>query len=116
MGGPPRPAPETHRQKRLFASISLQPCISQLPTGVKPARLRTQASPIPLRAMEPACEHGAACVRLSECPNSRMGRSSPHLQGWVMDEPRPVSTCAGIDVSKDRLDVHLLPSDEAFAV
>ena len=33
-----------------------------------------------------------------------------------MDEPRPVSTCAGIDVSKDRLDVHLLPSDEAFAV
>jgi transposase len=33
-----------------------------------------------------------------------------------MDEPRPVSTCAGIDVSKDRLDVHLLPSGEAFAV
>ena len=33
-----------------------------------------------------------------------------------MDEPRRVTTCVGIDVSKDRLDVHLLPSGEAFAV
>ena len=32
-----------------------------------------------------------------------------------MDEPRRV-TCVGIDVSKDRLDVHLRPSGEAFAV
>jgi len=32
-----------------------------------------------------------------------------------MDEPRP-ACCVGIDVSKDRLDVHLRPSDEAFAV
>ena len=33
-----------------------------------------------------------------------------------MDEPRPVSICVGIDVSKDRLDVHLRPSGESFAV
>jgi transposase len=33
-----------------------------------------------------------------------------------MDEPRQVKTCVGIDVSKDRLDVHLRPSDESFAV
>ena len=33
-----------------------------------------------------------------------------------MDEPRCVTTCVGIDVSKDRLDVHLRPSDESFAV
>ena len=33
-----------------------------------------------------------------------------------MDEPRRVTNCVGIDVSKDRLDVHLLPSGEAFAV
>jgi transposase len=33
-----------------------------------------------------------------------------------MDEPRYVTTCVGIDVSKDRLDVHLRPSDESFAV
>ena len=33
-----------------------------------------------------------------------------------MDEPRCVTTCVGIDVSKDRLDVHLRPSDKSFAV
>ena len=33
-----------------------------------------------------------------------------------MDEPRSASICVGIDVSRDRLDVHLRPSDEAFAV
>ena len=33
-----------------------------------------------------------------------------------MDEPNRVTTCVGIDVSKDRLDVHLRPSGEAFAV
>ena len=33
-----------------------------------------------------------------------------------MDESRRVTTCVGIDVSKDRLDVHVLPSGEAFAV
>jgi transposase len=33
-----------------------------------------------------------------------------------MDEAHGVTTCVGIDVSKDRLDVHLRPSGEAFAV
>ena len=33
-----------------------------------------------------------------------------------MDEPRRVTNSVGIDVSKDRLDVHLRPSGEAFAV
>ena len=33
-----------------------------------------------------------------------------------MDEPRRVTNCVGVDVSKDRLDVHLRPSGEAFAV
>jgi transposase len=33
-----------------------------------------------------------------------------------MDEPRRVTTCVGIDVSKDRLDAYVLPSAEAFAV
>src|SRR5271163_2505912 len=92
------------------------PCISHLPAGAKPARLRTQASPSPLRVSEPASEPGAVCVRLSDCPNSRKGRSSPHLQGRVMDESRRVTTCVGIDVSKDSLDVHVLPTREAFAV
>ncbi len=33
-----------------------------------------------------------------------------------MDEARRVTTCVSIDVSKDRLDVHVRPSGEAFAV
>jgi transposase len=33
-----------------------------------------------------------------------------------MDEPRRVTNCVGVDVSKDRLDVHLRPSGEALAV
>ena len=33
-----------------------------------------------------------------------------------MDESRRVTACVGIDVSKDRLDMHVLPSGEAFAV
>ncbi len=33
-----------------------------------------------------------------------------------MDEPRRVTNCVGIDVSKDRLDAHIRPSGEAFAV
>ena len=33
-----------------------------------------------------------------------------------MDEPHRVSICVGIDVSKSRLDVHLRPSGESFAV
>jgi len=33
-----------------------------------------------------------------------------------MDEPRRVTTCVGIDVSKDRLDAYVLPWGEAFAV
>jgi transposase len=32
-----------------------------------------------------------------------------------MDEPHP-ACCVGVDVSRDRLDVHLRPSGEAFAV
>ena len=38
-------------------------CISQLPTGAKPARLRTQVSPNSSGVVEPVFEHGAACVR-----------------------------------------------------
>lgn len=33
-----------------------------------------------------------------------------------MDEPRSESICVGIDVSKSRLDVHMRPSGESFAV
>ena len=45
---------------------------------------------------------------------ARLLAAGPHLQGRVMDEQRTVFV--GIDVSKDRLDVHLRPSGEAFCV
>src|SRR4051794_20887416 len=45
-------------------------------------------------------------------PNSRLVRGArPHLQGRVMEQ-----NFIGIDVAKDRLDVHVFASDEAFAV
>src|SRR5207302_9948379 len=46
-------------------------------------------------------------------PNSRLGRkASPIAQGGVKMD----ATYVGIDVSKEKLDVHLRPSAEAFAV
>ena len=45
-------------------------------------------------------------------PHSRLVRHArPHLQGRVMER-----ISVGIDVAKDRLDVHVRPSGEAFAV
>ena len=46
-------------------------------------------------------------------PNSRLGRKrSPIRQGWVKMD----AIVVGIDVSKDRLDVHVAPAGEAFLV
>src|SRR6516162_5340277 len=57
-------------------------------------------------------EPGAPAVFPSN-PNSRRGRTkSPFRQGRVAME----GVIVGIDVSKDRLDVALLPSEAAFAV
>src|SRR3990172_9544111 len=44
-------------------------------------------------------------------PNSR-SVTRPHLQGRAMEQ----RTVIGIDVSKDRLDIAILPSQESFAV
>ena len=97
------------------------PCISQLPVGGEPARLTADGSPCVPGAVEPATEHGAPPVVPSGNPNGRRGRRrmavSPHSQGRAMDQPPPAApTFVGIDVSKDRLDVHLRPSGQAFAV
>jgi transposase len=59
---------------------------------------------------EPVREHGAPSVH-PNIPNSRRGRvASPHVQGREMD------VFIGIDVSKDRLDICVRPSGEAFVV
>ena len=72
-----------------------------------------EASPRPPGARKPETELGAVSTTAVPHPDSRSG-PSPHLQGRVMDEQRTVFV--GIDVSKDRLDVHLRPSGEAFCV
>src|SRR5271170_7752903 len=62
-------------------------------------------------AVEPAPQPGRPSVRPSTS-NSRLGRQSPVAQGrGKMD-----MIYVGVDVSKDRLDVHILPQGEAFAV
>src|ERR1700756_53197 len=64
------------------------------------------------RALKPVPQRGAPSVVPSN-PNSRLGRNaSPIAQGGVKME----AIYVGIDVSKDRLDVHLYPSGEAFVV
>jgi transposase len=72
-----------------------------------------EASPRPPGARKPETELGAVSVTAVLHPDSRLG-PSPHLQGRVMDEQR--SVFVGIDVSKDRLDIHLRPTNEAFHV
>lgn len=68
-------------------------------------------------AAKPAKELGSPPVIVSVIANSRQGPMSPHSQGREMDK---LQDCApvfvGVDVAKDRLDVHVLPADEAFAV
>ena len=65
------------------------------------------------RAHKPTTELGAAPIFAVPNPDSRLGLS-PYSQGRVMDESS--SVFVGIDVSKDRLDVHLRPTGQAFCV
>src|SRR4030095_5920344 len=64
------------------------------------------------RARKPVPQPGAPTADPSN-PDSRVGRdASPVKQGRATMEAKYV----GIDVSKDRLDVHVQPTGEAFAV
>src|SRR6185437_2972176 len=64
------------------------------------------------RAGKPVAQRGAHIADPS-IPDSRVGRdASPVEQGRVRMDAKYV----GIDVSKDRLDVHVRPTGEAFAV
>src|SRR6202171_3494398 len=87
------------------------PCISaSSPRRGKVGAAVADGSPQPPRVHEPASEHGAPSAA-SLSPHSRRGRkASPHAQGRDMEH------FAGIDVAKDRLDVHLRPSGESFTV
>ncbi len=93
-------------------------CISRLPAAAKPARLSADGSPPSSRVpIEPVLEHGAPSAGSIRNPNSRSGRTaSPHSQGRVMEQAASSPSFVGIDVSKDRLDVHIRPAGQTFAV
>ena len=93
------------------------PCILPLPAKTKPARLSVDGSPQPPGVIEPVKKQGASSTGSAENPNSRLGRiASPYLQGRVMEQPAISPSFVGIDVSKERLDVHVCPSGQVFAV
>ena len=72
--------------------------------------------PQPPRVSEPEKKRGAPSTGSIRNPNSRLGRQpSPHSQGRVMEQSSSVPSFVGIDVSKDRLDVHVRPSGQAYA-
>ncbi len=86
-------------------------CIKKRSSGVSLAGSIAEGSPVGSGAEKPDREHGAPSVG-PFIPNGRMGRSlSPYQQGREKDR-----MFVGIDVSKDRLDVHVRPSGEVFAV
>src|SRR5207253_5437168 len=88
------------------------PCI--LPTrGTDVPRVKVGGSPIPPRSTKTVRKLGAPpAASRTVNPDSRLGRTaSPHTQGRVMER-----IFVGIDVAKDRLDVHVRPPDERFVV
>ena len=93
-------------------------CISHLPASPRGATLAANGSPGTAGVIEPASEWGAPFANTSKSPDSRWGReASPNSQARAADtEAGSRLMFVGIDVSKDRLDVHLRPSGEAFAV
>src|SRR3712207_2889575 len=96
----------------------MRPCISRLPAADGSARLAAAGSPLGPGVIEPVSEHGAPAAAFSENPNGRLGRrraASPHSQGRAMEKATPAPVFVGIDVAKDRLDMHVLPSGEALA-
>ena len=111
---PPRERPSASRWSRCAED---PPCILPLPMPKQSASLSVDGSPQPPRVREPVKKQGAPSTGSKRNPNSRQGRmASPHSQGRVMEQPATVPSFVGIDVSKDRLDVHLRPSGQAFAI
>src|SRR5436190_10752125 len=87
------------------------PCKSRIAASARLAGAVADGRPSHPRAVKPVPQRGAPSAGPSN-PNSRVGRSrSPVAQGWDhMD-----TTVVGIDVSKDRLDVHVRPAGTALS-
>jgi transposase len=96
-------------QAPLYLAIAAREALGE-PTGGR------DGSPQPPGVNEPEKKQGAPSIGSRRNPNSRLGRqSSPHLQGRVMEHHSTTPRFVGIDVSKDRLDVHVRPSAQSFA-
>src|SRR5262245_48841705 len=101
----------SHRASRA-QSQSRHPCKSRLAGSARLADAVADGRPLHPRASKPVPQRGAPSVDPLN-PNSREGRqASPIAQGGVQMD----AIYVGIDVSKDRLDVHARPGGEAFAV
>src|SRR5438309_5807366 len=88
------------------------PCKSAIAESVRLTEAVADGRPFHPGACKPVPQRGSPSVVPSN-PNSRLGRkASPIAQGGVKMD----ATYVGIDVSKEKLDVHLRPSAEAFAV
>lgn len=110
---PPRERPSASRWSR---SAEDPPCILPLPATKQPVGVSVDGSPQPPRVSEPEKKQGAPSTGSIRNPNSRQGRkSSPHSQGRVMEQSLTAPRFVGIDVSKDRLDVHVRPFGNSFA-
>lgn len=84
------------------------------PTAGKLAGVKGDGSPLPPRSKQTDRKPGApSTASRAVNPDSRLGRiASPHTQGRDMGRDKLV----GLDVAKDRIDVHVWPDDESFAV
>src|SRR5690348_638636 len=88
-----------------------RPCKSVGAASDKICGAAAMGRPSRPRASKPAAQRGSPIVGPWN-PDSRVGRdASPVEQGRVR-----MDVYVGIDVSKDRLDVHVRPSGESFAV
>jgi transposase len=97
--------------------VLLPPCILPLPDAKHPAIVSMDGSPQPPRVRGPEQKRGAPSIGSIGNPNSRLGRKpSPHSQGRVMEHLPAAPSFVGIDVSKDRLDVHILPTGQTLVV
>src|SRR5262249_56412052 len=104
--------PRHVRPCRRRETVDPHPCKSRITKGVRWAGGGADGSPCHPWAEKPVPQRGTPSAVPSN-PNSRGGRNaSPIAQGGVKMD----AIYVGIDVSKDRLDVHVRPSREAFAV
>src|SRR5437588_3832635 len=88
------------------------PCKSRITESVSLIDAVADGRPFHPGACKPVPQPGTPSAVPSN-PNSRLGRkASPIAQGGVKMD----ATYVGIDVSKDRLDVYVRPTGEAFAV